>query len=80
MRLNKFCENLRTFIKEYKALEFCLFIMFQCNGNNVEVKQSSIIRDFHVPKYVIEGETVELHCGVTRDGWSILDSLRWYKV
>ena len=54
--------------------------MLQCNGSNVEVKQSSIIRDFHVPKYVIEGETVELHCGVTRDGWSILDSLRWYKV
>ena len=40
----------------------------------------TIIRDFHVPKYVIEGDTVELHCGVTGDDWDILDSLRWFKV
>ena len=44
------------------------------------MKQSDIIRDFHVPKFVIEGETVELHCGMNREDWSDLHSLIWFKV
>ena len=33
-----------------------------------------------MPKYVIEGETIELHCGVDKEALSNLQSLLWYKV
>ena len=46
----------------------------------MQLKQSDIIRDFHVPKYVIEGQSVELHCGLNREDWASLHSLLWYKV
>jgi len=57
-----------------------IFVTSQCNGyNSAKMKQSDIIRDFHVPNFVIEGETVELHCGMNREDWSDLHSLIWFK-